>query len=725
MRVVAVLIALAAARLRKDDPVGRVVTLLTDLKAKIEADGRTEQAIYDKYACWCEETTARKASAIEEGKEQIEQLSQSIVELNARQGTSVAELAKLKKDLAENAEAQKKAEAMRTKENAEYVMEKGQLEQGVAQLTKAVQVLGEGTTWESKEKERWNSALAETRVLTVAAGVRSALRLYTRKDREMAAGQDLSPVKSFLSNPAAWVQTKAAPHLGEYAPQSSAIQGILKQMLDDFNQNLVDGADEEKQKQTDFDSLMDTKRKDQKLLQSTLESKTTSAADDGKQLADDTTLREETQAQLKADEEFFDSLKQGCKTKADEWAARSRVRTEELGGINKAVEILSSDSAKGTFAASGSTFIQVAESAASPRKAAYNALKSAATRSRSVQLAALASRVYTTGHFDDVIKEIDSMVKLMRQEQQDDIDHRDWCEGEKNTAANKQESLSYDMEQLTNKINRLNNKKNELGNTINNTLAEMTEVELSMNESKDARNEENAAFRQAMKDDADAIELLGKAIEVLAAIYPSFLQKGPDDEPESWAGGKAEYGGRQAEGGGIVSILEMIREDVENEMKIARKEEGEAMAMYEKQRTENTMSLRALEAKKSALEQEEAAVDKTIAETEANHFDTDEAHTATEEYVEDLKPNCDWVSQTFDTRKEQRDAEIKGLQDAKSILSGAGYEEPAGLVATKAQQAKTVTTVAKKKAESDVDEQLDELDAESLKWGTSFLQRKA
>merc|ERR1719352_1183317 len=542
MRVVAVLIALAAARLRKDDPVGRVVTLLTDLKAKIEADGRTEQAIYDKYACWCE-------------------------------GTSVAELAKLKKDLAENAEAQKKAEAMRTKENAEYVMEKGQLEQGVAQLTKAVQVLGEGTTWESKEKKRWNSALAETKLLTVAAGVRSALRLYSKKDKEMAQGQDLTPVKSFLSDPAAWVQTKA-PHLQEYAPQSSAIQGILKQMLDDFNQNLVDGKAEEDQKQADYDSLMDTKRKDEALLQSTLESKTTSAADDGKSLADNTVLREETQAQLKADEEFFDSLKQGCKTKADEWAARSRVRTEELGGINKAVEILSSDSAKGTFAASGSTFIQVAASAASPRKAAYNALKSAATRSRSVQLAALASRVYTTGHFDDVIKEIDSMVKLLRQEQQDDIDHRDWCEGEKNAAANKQESLSYDMEQLTNKINRLNNKKNELGNTINNTLAEMTEVELSMNESKDARNEENAAFRQAMKDDADAIELLGKAIEVLAAIYPSFLQKGPDDEPESWAGGKAEYGGRQAEGGGIVSILEMIREDVENEMKIARKEEG-------------------------------------------------------------------------------------------------------------------------------------------------------
>merc|ERR1719377_83847 len=126
------------------------------------------------------------------------------------------------------------------------------------------------------------------------------------------------------------------------------------------------------------------------------------------------------------------------------------------------------------------------------------------------------------------------------------------------------------------------------------------------------------------------------------------------------------------------------------------------MAEYEKQRSENTASLRALEAKKSALEQEEAAVDKKIAETEANHFDADEAHTATEDYVEDLKPNCDWVSQTFDTRKEQRDAEIKGLQNAKSILSGAGYDEAAaGLVATKAEKAKTVTEARKPESKSE------------------------
>ena len=186
-------------------------------------------------------------------------------------------------------------------------------------------------------------------------------------------------------------------------------------------------------------------------------------------------------------------------------------------------------------------------------------------------------------------------------------------------AESKNENLQYDMEQLTNKIARLNNKKAELGNEINNTLSEMSDVELAMNESLATRNEEHAAFQQAMKDDADAVELLGKAIEVLASVYPSLLQRADpaDNEPESWAGGKAEYGGRQSEGTGIVSILEMIREDVENEMKVARQEEGDAMTSYEQLRSESTASLHALEAKKSALEQEEAGVDKSIASEEA------------------------------------------------------------------------------------------------------------
>ena len=34
-------------------PVERVVILLKDIQTKIENDGKAEQQVYDKFACWC------------------------------------------------------------------------------------------------------------------------------------------------------------------------------------------------------------------------------------------------------------------------------------------------------------------------------------------------------------------------------------------------------------------------------------------------------------------------------------------------------------------------------------------------------------------------------------------------------------------------------------------------------------------------------------------------
>merc|ERR1719181_1039533 len=107
----------------------------------------------------------------------------------------------------------------------------------------------------------------------------------------------------------------------------------------------------------------------------------------------------------------------------------------------------------------------------------------------------------------------------------------------------------------------------------------------------------------------------------------------------------------------------------------------------------------------------------------------------TEDYMADLKPNCDWVTSTFDTRKEQRDSEIAGLQSAKDILNGAGYDEAAAMsaVATKSTQTKVEPPPPQqsgwqdpKKLDATVDQELAELDADSLHFGkTVFLQRRA
>merc|ERR1719243_513119 len=104
MRVVALFFVAASATTDvetagKGSPIHRVVELINGFRAKIVADGAAEQEVYDKYACWCEETTARKAAAIEDAKLLIEELSKNILELKGRLGTYQAEIAKLTKDI--------------------------------------------------------------------------------------------------------------------------------------------------------------------------------------------------------------------------------------------------------------------------------------------------------------------------------------------------------------------------------------------------------------------------------------------------------------------------------------------------------------------------------------------------------------------------------------------------------------------------------------------------
>merc|ERR1712224_374087 len=133
----------------------------------------------------------------------------------------------------------------------------------------------------------------------------------------------------------------------------------------------------------------------------------------GSILADTTATYDDTEKQMKADMEFFDKTKEACEAKHEEWTTRKKLREEELEGIDKAIEILSSDDARELFAKSikpgVETFLQVAstpsllqDSTSAPNIRAYNALKRQVKKAHSVRLAALAVRIRSAkfGHFE-------------------------------------------------------------------------------------------------------------------------------------------------------------------------------------------------------------------------------------------------------------------------------------------------------------------------------------
>merc|ERR1719313_2813389 len=201
-------------------------------------------------------------------------------------------------------------------------------------------------------------------------------------------------------------------------------------MYDAFTADIEKDNAEEAEKQKSFEELMATKKQEHDSSHKT------------KELADSKINQDDTRAQLKRTKSFFEATKEGCKVKAGEWAERSRLRTEELTGIAKAIEILSSPDAQSTFDSSASTFIQTQSVTRTDldsnlethavsqqyRRRAYNQLKELATRYQNTNMAELAVAVKSGGHFDKILKMIDEMIASLRKEEAEDIAHRDRCQ---------------------------------------------------------------------------------------------------------------------------------------------------------------------------------------------------------------------------------------------------------------------------------------------------------
>jgi len=705
--VVIVLFAVAAtAYIAKETPVAKVVGLINEMKAKIEADGKAEQKVYDKFACWCEKTTARKAGAIEEAKTSIEELSQRVLMLKGKTATLKAEIAQLEKDIAGNIDGTKEATSIRERETGDYQQQRSDLEQAIGALERAVGIL----TGAGEFAQKSASALQQAELLSVAGGLRGAIRLAPVGDDFGAIStKDKEALESFVSNPSLFVHPEFSgiqqqnPH-GDYAPQSGMIQGILKGMYDAFTADLESKNADQALRQKNYEELTATKDAELNTLRSTLAKKKETLGDDTKTMTDSSIERDETQKQLKADEKFFEQTKLSCKNQADAWAERSRLRTEELAGINKAVEILTSDEAAATFGRATSMLLQSsgASTAAVARKhVAFQAVKAVARRHHSLRLAALAALIQTSteGHFNVVVDTVDKQLEELRQEEQDDIDLRSYCAAEEDKTANEIEDLQHKMTNIQGLIDRLNAKKRELMADIVATEGDITDTENAMAEALSTRNSENEDFKAALKDDMDAVVLLASAIDALTAFsknnklplglvqkkhhhhhahkkldHVSHVKKQPeysvdeDKAPETFSDGG--YGGKSSEGGGIVSIIGYIKEDLENEIATTKKAEATAQTDYEAQRKAALEALAALKTKKNQLETQEADTDEKITDATEDKELQDTRKGQKEQYKDSLKPRCEWIKGAFDTRKSKRADEIQGLLDAKGSLSG-------------------------------------------------------
>merc|ERR1719191_2698379 len=611
-----------------------------------------------------------------------------ILTLKGKIATLASEVADCEDHIAKNDESMKKETGIRTKENGEYQAEKDYMETTLSALHHAIEVLsGAGTGGDKATEYPEKEGLF---LMKVASQVRSAI--LGAPQLNVISDTNMKVLKRFLEEPVAFLQEtpeeeyydQKAQAKASYSPQSATVTGILKDMYDTFAADLEKANGEESKFQKAFEDHIAVLEKSTSDLKREIVSKQEESAAKAQALSEAEATLAATMEQKDTDETIFSSTREQCKMKSDEWDERGRLRTEQLSGINKALEILTSDSARDTFqSATGNRvvdnfgsegvdvdFLQV-DQKKDPREKAFLVLKQMSRGTSNLRLARLAAAVRTTatGHFDEVISKIDDMDAKLKQEGLDDVIQRDWCIKEQHFNEDLKSRKEYDISQLEAKILR----------------TEEAKANMLKKQAGEDRVAESAEYTNAKNDDTMAISLLADAIAAFSAYgennavllqVKKSTKKQPvfevseDQAPDATFSGKDNHKGAQD---AVVSMMTQIKENLENEVALADKAEEKALVDHANLETE--VEKREDQYDKYIIELDNLMAEATseIERLTGDKTKTEEEKTATEEYLAEIKPNCEWIKGAFTLRANARDKEHKGLLEAKAILAGAVF----------------------------------------------------
>jgi hypothetical protein len=307
-------------------------------------------------------------------------------------------------------------------------------------------------------------------------------------------------------------------------------------------------------------------------------------------------------------------------------------------------------------------------------------------------MSALASFISASkgSHFDEVLKAIDEMVHVLYEEEHTDLETKENCEADRAFNTREAAIISRTMDELTEKINKLNVEIEETKATIKDREATVVATEKALDEATKMRDAEHMEWQETDHVDHMAHDTVLNARDVLQGFYTDnglmLVQKGkrqpavvagaaPPPPPGTW---DAPYGGKTDESTSILSILDMIADDIGKDIEKAALAEHKAEEDYITFAEESHAQLNALGQEIMDLQSVQAdKEDQVTVNTEGRLAEHNELN-AVMQLLKDAKPGCDFFTINYPSRVSNRQIEIDGLQKAKAILTGASFsaEDP-------------------------------------------------
>merc|ERR1719235_1438595 len=285
-------------------------------------------------------------------------------------------------------------------------------------------------------------------------------------------------------------------------------------------------------------------------------------------LTDTTTTRD-------ADVKYLDDLVATCEQKATDFESRQTLRNEELEAITKAIEIISSGAVSGNADKYLPTLLQTQQAKGKVALAGLRSevhhqtqdrvadfLRQKAKTLGSRVLAALAVRV-GADPFAKVKKMIRDLIMRLMEEAAEETEHKGWCDTELSTNEQTRKEKTSAVETLTAEIDQLDASIATLAEAIAELTKAVAELDAAMAEATKIREKEAATNAETIEDSQEAQTAVAQALTVLREFYAKAAEATAlvQQQPEAPAIFDAPYKGMGAEGGGVVSMLEVIEQD--------------------------------------------------------------------------------------------------------------------------------------------------------------------
>jgi hypothetical protein len=661
---VALLVAGVAGAKTQADPIGQVVALLGDLSAKVAKEGEAEQAAYEEYFSWCDDTSKEKQNEISSGTAQQKKLEASIEALTSEAEVCSSKIEALVAAISANSKDLDAATKIRGDENSIFSKNDAELEDVVSTIGNAISKLASASGSAALAQVAASSGMKNT-LSSLSAVIDAASFSNTDKQKLLALVQSHQEASEDSED-----SELGAPAAANYESKSGSIVTILEDMKDKAETQLSDLRKAEQTAKFNYEqlkqSIEDQVGNDNADMAA--QKKKMAAAEEGKATA--TGELEVTIADLKTSTDSLATTQKDCMQVAIDHENSIKAMKEELRVLAEAVKIVK----EATGALVQTSFLQtnmVAQVQNVQSKIAKFVRKIAKEQGSS-SLSQLASRIVAmsgsgmwskSDPFVKIRGMIEEMITKLEDQMGSEAQEKAYCDEEMSKTEAKKSDLEATVAKQTNKIDTSTARSSELKEQVTVLQEELAALASEQETMDKVRSESHAAFVEEKATLDKGLAGIRKALQLLKDYYGA-ASAALVQQPAQPAGHAADAGA----GGSIITILEVAESDMAKQLiKVETLEADEASA-YEETTEQNKMTKIAKDQDVKYKTQEAAGLDKFITE-ESNDRDASNSElSAVNSYYTKLTGRCVAKPVPYEVKKAAREKEIAGLKEALNVL---------------------------------------------------------